>query len=84
MDARVTTKWFSEGTTYTLEDLFPPDIRQTAIQFLDFGHYAVNLALILALDFAGFADCHVDSQFDAATCYTRVGEPASHADSSRP
>lgn len=72
-----------EGT-YSLEDLFAPNIRQPAVQLLHLGDDTVDLGLILALDLARLANGHVDGQLDAAAGNACAGEPASHADSRWP
>ena len=56
--------------TYSLEDLFPPDVLQPRVQVLDPRLDILKLILIGALNHTTFADSHVQGQFDAAV---RVG-----------
>lgn len=66
--------------TYALEDLLPPNIRQPAIQLLDFGDNVVDFTLVFALDLARLANGHVDGELDAAARHAGVGEPSADTD----
>lgn len=67
--------------TYPLEDLFSPDVGQSAVQLLDLGNNAVDLALVFGLDLARLANGHVDGEFDSAARHAGVAEPSANADS---
>jgi len=52
--------------TYSLEDLFPPDVLQPRVQVLDFLHQRLDLVLVRALDSARLSDRHVQRELDCA------------------
>lgn len=65
--------------TYSLEDLFSPDVGQSAVQLLDFGDDAIDLALIFTLDLAGLSNGHVDGEFDTTAGHAGMSKPSAHA-----
>lgn len=64
---------FEEGRTYSLEHLLAPNILQPAVQVLDPLHQICHLPLILALDLARLANCHIQGNSNSAG--RRTGEP---------
>lgn len=63
------------ATTYPLEDLFSPDILQSAVQILDSLDNVVYLLLVAAFDLARLANSQVQMEFCAAEVVSG-GEPA--------
>lgn len=60
---------------YSLENLFPADVLKTRVEVLDSRLDVHQLVLIRALNHAGLADSHVESELDAAVG-VRSAKPA--------
>ena len=55
-----------EHLTYSLENLFPPNILQPRVQVLDLLHQRLNLVLVRALNPARLANRHIQGELDGA------------------